>query len=123
MRFNKYGQLLLDPKEKTSSNFVAISLGTFIVGLLLYIALYDKKMLTIAAFGFAMMLPLGTMFSPSKNKYGLLIYTIALALVGLIAIGLTFSTGEMYNLMTIVFIFGFVAFQWIANYILIKEAN
>jgi tetratricopeptide (TPR) repeat protein len=123
LRFNKYGQLLLDPKEKTSSNFVAISLGTFIVGLLLYIALYDKKMLTIAAFGFAMMLPLGTMFSPSKNKYGLLIYTIALALVGLIAIGLTFSTGEMYNLMTIVFIFGFVAFQWIANYILIKEAN
>lgn len=123
LRFNKYGQLLLDKKEKMSSNFVAISLSAFIVGLLLYIALSDEKMLTIAVFGFAMMLPMGTMFSPSKNKYGLLIYTIALAVVGLTAIGLTFSTGEMFNLMTVVFIFGFVAFQWVANYMLIKEDN
>lgn len=123
LRFNKYGQLLLNKKEKMSSNFVAISLGIFIVGLILHIALSDEKMLTIAAFGFAMMLPLGTMFSPSKNKYGLLVYTFALALVGLTAIGLTFSTGEMFNLMTVVFIFGFVAFQWIANYMLIKEDN
>jgi tetratricopeptide (TPR) repeat protein len=123
LRFNKYGQLLLDKKEKMSSNFVAISLGLFFVGLLLYFIMSDEKMLTIAVFGFAMMLPLGTMFSPSKNKYGLLIYTIALAITGLIAIGLTFSTGEMFNLMTVVFIFGFVAFQWVANYMLIKEDN
>jgi len=123
LRFNKYGQLLLDKKKKLSSNYVAFSLGAFVVGLLLYFALSDEKMLTIAAFGFAMMLPLGAMFSPSKNKYGLLIYTIALAVVGLIAIGLTFSTGEMFNLMTVVFILGFVAFQWVANYMLIKEDN
>lgn len=123
LRFNKYGQLLLDKKEKMSSNLVAVSLGAFVVGLLLYFVLSDEKMLTITVFSFAMMLPLGTMFSPSKNKYGLFIYTIALAVIGLIAIGLTFSTGEMFNLMTVVFIFGFVAFQWIANYMLIKEDN
>jgi tetratricopeptide (TPR) repeat protein len=123
LRFNKYGQFLLDKKEKLSSNFVAVSLGAFIVGLLLYFVLSDKKMLTIAVFGFAMMLPLGTMFSPSKNKYGLVIYTIALAVAGFIAIGLTFWTGEVFNLMTVVFIFGFVAFQWVANYMLIKEDN
>lgn len=123
LRFNKYGQLLLDKKEKMSSNFVAVGLGMFLVGLLLYFVLSDKKMLTIAVFGFAMMLPLGTMFLPSKNKYGLLIYTIVLAVVGLIAIVLTFSTGEMFNLMTLVFIFGFVAFQWVANYMLIIKEN
>jgi tetratricopeptide (TPR) repeat protein len=123
LRFNKYGQLLLDKKEKMSSNFVAISLGAFLIGLLLYIVLSDEKMLTIAVFGFAMMLPLGTMLSPSKNKYGLLVYTIALAIVGLTAIGLTYSTGEMFNLMTVVFIFGFAAFQWVANFMLIKEDN
>jgi tetratricopeptide (TPR) repeat protein len=123
LRFNKYGQLLLGKKEKLSSNFVAVSLGVFVIGLLLYFALSDEKMLTIAVFGFAMMLPLGTMLSPSKNKYGLLVYTIILAVVGLIAIGLTFSTGEMFNSMTIVFILGFIAFQWVANYMLIKEDN
>ncbi|MFZ6666165.1 tetratricopeptide repeat protein [Peijinzhouia sedimentorum] len=123
LRFNKYGQLLLDKKQKMSSNFVAVSLGVFIVGLLFYFVLSDEKMLTVAVFGFAMMLPLGTMFSPSKNKYGLLTYTIILATVGLIAISLTFLSGEMFNMMAIVFIFGFVGFQWVANYMLIKEDN
>lgn len=123
LRFNKYGKFLLDSKEKISSNFVALSLAVFLVGIILYIALSDEKMLTIAAFGFAMMLPLGTMLSPTKNKNVLLIYTIALAFVGLTAIGMTFSNGELFNSMTFVFILGFVAFQWIANYMLIKEDN
>lgn len=120
LRFNQYGQYLLDKKEKMSSNFVAVSLGLFLVGLLLFFVLADEKMLTIASYGFAMMLPLGTMFSSAKSKYGLILYTVSLAIVGLIAIGLTFSTGVIFNLMTLVFIFGFVAFQWIANYMLIK---
>jgi tetratricopeptide (TPR) repeat protein len=123
LRLNKYGQLLLDKNEKISSNFVAVSLALFMVGLLLYFISSDEKMLTISVFGFAMMLPLGTMFSLSKNKYGLLIYTIALAVIGLIAIGLTFSKGELFNFMTVVFILGFVGFQWAANYMLIKEDN
>lgn len=123
LRFNKYGQLLLDKKEKLSSGFVAVSLGIFVTGAILYFALADEKMLAIALFGFAMMLPLGTMFAPSKNKNALLIYTIALAVVGFIAIGLTFSTGEMFNMMSSIFIIGFVGFQWVANYMLIKEDN
>ena len=123
LRFNKYGQLLLDKKEKTSSNFVAASLAVCVVALGVYFALSDERFLTPAAFGFAMMLPLGTMFSPSKNKYGLLTYTIALAVVGIMAIGLTFSTGEIFNSMTAIFVFGFVGFQWVANYMLIKEDN
>ena len=123
LRFNKYGQLLLNKKEKRSSNFVAISLAVFCMGLLLYFIMSDLKMLTIAVFGFAMMLPLGTMFAPSKNKNALLIYTVSLAVVGLVAIGLTFSTGKMFNLMSVIFVLGFVAFQWVANYILIKEGN
>ncbi|VXB60328.1 conserved membrane hypothetical protein [Flavobacterium sp. 9AF] len=123
LRFNKYGKLLLNKKQKMSSNFVTISLGMFLVGLVLYFIYSDERMLTIAVFGLAMMLPLGTMFSPSKNKYGILIYTIILAVVGLTAIGLTFLTGNMFNLMTMVFIFGFTAFQWLANYLLIKENN
>lgn len=123
LRFNKYGQMLLDDRKKMSSNFVAISLGVFVAGLSLYLALSDEKMLTIAIFGFAMMLPLATMFSPSRSKYGLLIYTISLGVVGFIAIGLTFWTGEMFNLLTMLFMLGFAGFQWVANYMLIKEAN
>jgi len=123
LRFNKYGQLLLDEKEKMSSNFVIVSLGLCLFGLLLYFVMSDEKMLTIAFFGFAMMVPLGTMFSPTKNKNRLLIYTIILAIIGVISITMTFITGKLFNPLTFAFIIGFVAFQWVANYMLIKEDN
>lgn len=123
LRFNTYGQFLLDKKEKMSSNFVAGSLLTFVVGILAYLILSDEKFLTIAAFGFAMMLPFSVMFSDSKPKNALLIYSIVMAVIGIIAIGQIFMTGELFNLLTVIFIFGFVAFQWIANYLLIKESN
>lgn len=121
LRFNKYGQLLLDKKEKMSSAFVAASLGVFVAGIFLYLTLSDDVWLTIAVFGLAMSLPLGTMFSSSKNKNGLLIYTITLGVVGIVAIGLTYSTGVIINLMSLFFIIGFVGFQWVANFMLIKE--
>lgn len=110
LRFNKYGQLLLDKKEKKSSNFVAASLGAFIIGLILYFVMSDERFLTIAVFGFAMMLPFSAMFSPSKYKNSLLIYSIIMTVIGLSAIGITFATGELFNKMTTFFIVGFVGY-------------
>jgi len=123
LRFNPYGQLLLKKSEKISSNFVAGSLATFFLGALLYFIFSDEKFLTIAVFGFTMMLPFSVMFSPSKYKNTFLIYSIAMTVIGLIAIGLTFATGELFNIASGVFILGFVAFQWLANFFLIREDN
>lgn len=123
LRFNKYGKLLLTKEEKMSANIVAVCLVLFIAGILLYFGLSDQKMLSIAVFGFAMMLPSGTMLSPSKNKIVLIVYTIILAAIGIIAIAQTFSTGEIFTTMSAIFILGFVAFQWVANYMLIKQDN
>ncbi len=123
LRFNKYGQFLLDKKEKLSSNFVAISFVLFVVGLLLFIFMDDYVYLTIAVYGFVMMLPLSIMFSPTKYKNALLIYTIVLAALGLLSISVSFSTGNIFNGMSMIFIFGFVAFQWVANFMVIKQSN
>ena len=123
LRFNKYGQLLLDKKEKMSSNFVALSLAVCVLGLLSYFLLSDERFLVLAVFGFAMMLPLGMMFSPAKYKNALLIYTVVMAVVGALAIGLAFLTNEPFNAMAGVFILGFIGFQWVANYLLIKQSN
>lgn len=123
LRFNKFGNLLLDRKEKISSNLVAVSLGVFVLGVLSYLFLSDEKFLSIAVFGFAMMVPLGTMFSPTKYKHSLLIYTAAMAFVGVGAIALTFYSGDLFNVMAVVFVLGFVGFQWVANFLLIKENN
>lgn len=123
LRCNKYGKLLLSRKDIISSNLVAISLAVSLTGLVLYFISSDFKMLTIAIFGFVMIIPLGTMLSPTKNKYSLLIYTSILAFIGLIAIGQTFSTGELFSLMTVIFLLGFFGFQWVANFIMIRENN
>jgi len=69
------------------------------------------------------MLPFSVMFSPTKYKYSLLIYTIVMACIGATAIAITFMTGELFNTMSVIFVFGFVAFQWVANFMIIKQSN
>jgi tetratricopeptide (TPR) repeat protein len=123
LRFNPYGKFLLDRKEKISSNFVAVSLLVFIAGISLYFILNDERFLGPGVFGLAMMLPLSVMLMPSKPKNMLLIYTIGMGLVGILAIAVTFSTGNVFNMLSTVFLVAFIAFQWVANFMMIKQSN
>ncbi|TCC92122.1 tetratricopeptide repeat protein [Pedobacter frigiditerrae] len=123
LRFNTYGNLLLDKNEKASSNFVAASAGIFLVGVLLYFLFKEDKFLSLTFFGFAMMLPFSLMFSPSKYKNAFLIYAIIMAILGTLAIAVAFLTGVLFNLLSVIFAVGFIGFQWIANFLMIKENN
>ncbi|MEJ8803520.1 tetratricopeptide repeat protein [Pontibacter sp. H249] len=123
LRFNKYGQLLLDKAEKKSSNFVAVSFAVFVIGAILYFATTEDKYLALAVFGFAMMVPFSVMFSEAKYKYSLLIYSAVLGLIGVGAVAITFSNGILFNLLSVLFIFGFIAFQFVSNYLTIKQDN
>lgn len=123
LRFNKYGKHLLSTKQMLSSNFVAASFAICLLGGLGYFLVNDYKILTVAIFGFAMMVPLSTMFSPTKYKHSLVIYTAIMASIGLFAIFITFQTGEIVNPISTLFIFSFVAFQFIANFLRIKQSN
>lgn len=123
LRLNKYGRLLLDKKERWSANFVGLSLLLFLAGIALFFALSDQRYLTLAVFGFLMMVPCGSMLSPAKSKYVLPVYTAVLAAIGVAGISLVFIKGEIFNIMTAAFLVGFFVFQWVANFILIKEDN
>ena len=113
----------MDKKEKMSSNFVALGLAIFVIGGALYFVMSDEKFLSVGVYGFAMMLPCSVMFSPTKYDKMLLFYTIAMAIIGAGAIVITFNSGELFNILTFVFIIGFVAFQWVANFLIIAENN
>jgi len=63
------------------------------------------------------------MLSPAKSKYVLPVYTAVLAAIGVAGISLVFIKGEIFNIMTAAFLVGFFVFQWVANFILIKEDN
>lgn len=123
LRFNPYGQFLLDKNEITSSNFVAASLGVCLLSILLYFVTGNTLWTVVGFFGFAMMVPLGLMFTKTKSKNILLYYTFAMAAIGFIAIAVSFMNGEVFNTFSGIFIFSFIAFQWVTNYFMIKENN
>jgi tetratricopeptide (TPR) repeat protein len=123
LRFNAYGKFLLGKKEKISSNFVAASFATCITGAVLFVAMADKRYLSIALFGFVMMVPLSKLFASVKYKRLFLLYTAAMLVVGIAAIARTFVTGHVLNGVTAVFAVGFAAFQWMANFFIGRENN
>ena len=123
LRFNKFGRHLLSKKEILSSNFVAGSVLVFAIGLMGYFLQVEEKYLALAVFGFSMMIPLSTMFLPSKYKNALLIYTVILFLVGMAALVEIFTRGENFSVYVPIYFFGLIAFQWVANFILIKQGN
>jgi tetratricopeptide (TPR) repeat protein len=123
LRFNPYGRHLLSKKEILSSNFVAVSVLVLIIGVLGYFLQVDEKYLALAAFGFSMMVPLSTMFLPTKYKNVLIIYAGFLFVVGFAALVEIFIRGEIFSVYIPIYFFGFIAFQWIANFMLIKQGN
>ncbi len=123
LRFNKYGQLLLSAKEKISSNFVALSFGVGCYGLILYFIFREDTWLALTIFGFTMMLPCSVMLSTTKSKNLLLVYTIGLTLVGIIAIIKIYTGSELTNNMATLYVLAYVAFQWVANFMIIGEDN
>lgn len=123
LRFNKFGRHLLSKKEILSSNFVAGSVLVFTIGIIGYFLQIQEKYLALAVFGFSMMIPLSTMFLPTKYKNVLLIYSIGLFLVGTLAIVDIFQTGEMVSDFIPIYLFALIAYQWVANFMLIKQGN
>ncbi len=123
LRFNKYGQHLLTRKQKLSSNFVGGSFLVLLAGVISYFISGSDLFLPVAIFGFGMMLPFGSMFAVTKYKHTMLIYAIAMSAVGILGIITTFLTGDMVNLFNTVFLFGFIAFQWISNFLAIRQDN
>jgi hypothetical protein len=123
LRFNKYGQFLLSKEEKQSANVVASCLAIFLVGLVSYLVLQDDRFIVVAGFGFMMMVPGSVMFSAPGGKKLLFYYALAMAVVGIIAMVQTFITGEVMTVWAIVFVLGFVAFQWVSNFINIRAGD
>lgn len=123
LRFNTYGQFLLSKQEKQSANVVAACLGIFLIGLIAYLVLQDDRFVVVAGFGFMMMVPGSVMFSAPGGKKLLLYYGLAMAAVGVAAIVQTFSTGEVMTTWASLFVVGFIAFQWVSNFMNIRAGD
>jgi hypothetical protein len=122
LRFNSYGKFLLDKKEKMSSNFVVVALAVFLTGLLTYIFKSDERYIYLAAYGFVMMALCGVMFLPSKYN-SLLYYAIAMGVLGLTGLWMAFTNNPAFTGISYAFLIGFIAFQFLVNFVVIRRTN
>ena len=123
LRLNPYGRHLLTREQTLSSNYVGISAGISIVGFLGYVATQNLGFLSLGISGLIMMMPFSVMFAPAKYKWAVKAYVWGLVFFGFVANFGAFAYGEIVNTFSLVFFVGIIAFQWIANFLLIRGDN
>ena len=123
LRLNVYGKYALGRNEIVCSNYIGISILISIVSGILYFLIGGEYFLILCIVGFAMMIPISGLFnatSKSKGRNILLIYTLALGVLGLSSVAIAATGGSAMNPITSIFILAIITYQWIANAILIK---
>lgn len=123
LRLNVYGKHLLSREEKISSNLVGVCASLMLIGIVGLLVSSNLVWTALAVFGFAMMIPCSSVFASTKQKYILPIYTALMAIFGMLAIYNTVTIGQLSGMFATVFILGIIAYQWLANYMLIREDN
>ena len=116
LRVNPYGRHLLDEEERKSSTYVGKSLLIAVLSGLGYLFTNAPVLLVLAVLGITMMLPLGRYFALSKTKNLFKFYAIGLLLLGLVSVVLTGLSGVVFHIVATVYVFAFIAYQWIANF-------
>lgn len=121
LRLNVYGRYALTEDETASSNFVGIAFGLSVIGFIAALFTGDFLFMMLGFFGIAMMIPLSSMYQPRKqsSRTILIIYTVGLAFVGIGAMYEYIATGSM-GVLSNVFIFGVLIYQWVANAMIIR---
>jgi tetratricopeptide (TPR) repeat protein len=121
LRLNVYGRYALTKDEIKSSNLVAVSFTIGLIGVALYLFKSLDLFFMIAFFGITMMIPLSSIFRPTKKSSQKILigYAIGLVVVGVSAILLQFTTSNA-GIFPLIYFFGIVAYQFVANALLTR---
>jgi tetratricopeptide (TPR) repeat protein len=121
LRLNKYGEHLLDDEDKRTATGVGVCLGLSLISLLVYVAFSTEPWLVLAAASFAMMIPVSSFYMETKIPNLMKYYTLGLLLLAALTVFQAFTGVAQLGWAMPVFIFGFIAFQWVANYQAIEQ--
>lgn len=121
LRLNVYGRYALTEEELKSSSLVGLAFCLGVIGIVGYLISSEASFGLLFFFGFTMMIPLSSVYSPIKerSKNILAFYAIALFSVGVITIVLEALNGEA-GIFPIIYLIGWVAYGWVANALIIK---
>lgn len=121
LNFTKEGKWILQGTEKRKADVLTVSAGLFFAGLIGMFISNNPGFSALCVFGISMMIPLNFIWRDLKRCKRFNIYALFLGSVGLLAISLSFFRGMFFNLFTIIYFLGMIAFFWISNFWLIKE--
>ncbi len=123
LRFNKYGKYMLDEKEISASNGVAVSAAVAVIGAIGLIATGGAGWLVMTYAGISYMIPLSVRNKTFKQPLLMQLYIYGLGAMAIAAIAAGFITGDPFTLWSIIYLFGFIAFQWVVNFAMIRRSN
>lgn len=117
---NKYGKLLLDDNDKKSALYVGYSFIAMAGSLILYFFNRGEAFLLMALFFVALMIPLGSMYTPTtpEARKKTQNFTLGILIVGLLGLALKFVSGD--EILVIVAFGGIFIYQWYLNSVMIK---
>lgn len=120
---NPYGRLTLERPDKVMAKCTGL---TLLISLIFVITFFITSNLTflIAAMGFGLlMIPAGSMMSPSMDKNKKILVGYSSILLILLIVGLIFglSTGQPINIFIIFSAIGLFVYQWLVNALIIKK--
>jgi tetratricopeptide (TPR) repeat protein len=119
LRFNKFGWYALHRDQRSASNWFGACLALFAAGLVAEFAFGFPLGIFVAGFAIGMALPLVTIYSCDIGwpRQMMKLFTAAMALVGIVAIaGMALDIAAAATLIS-VFVVGFIATPWLANYL------
>ncbi len=123
LRLNKFGRHALSRDQRSGSNWFGLCILLVVGGITLAIATAAEWPLFLALFGGGMAMPLTALYQCDVGwpRTMMTRFTAAMAAVGVAAIVCRTADLEIGSTLFTLFLFGFIASPWVANYLMSAE--
>jgi tetratricopeptide (TPR) repeat protein len=117
LRLNRFGRLALSREEIVFSNWIGGCILLSLAGFGLELATGHPAAFLTGVVGFAILIPLSSIHRCSEGwpRRAMILYTLALALVGFGNVALSFSKGQGSSFLLTLFLVGAILSGWVAN--------
>lgn len=125
LRFNKFGWYALSRDQRAASNWFGACLAVFAAAVVAYFVWDSLVALTVGMVAVGLALPLVTIYSCDVGwpRQGMTAFAAAMALVGVAMIVLTTMGHDSVDAPRTLFLLGFIATPWVANYLVTQTAT
>lgn len=111
---NPFGKYLLNREQKITARLTGICLLVSVISAIMYLVTHNLGFVTLGLFSLTMMIPVSHLFTKPAGVF--ITYNSLMFLFGIVAVAQAFVTGVTISGIAFIYVIGFVAFQFIANY-------